>query len=468
MKYLVITNKGELELGALTLLGASTKREDQSKVGFFGSGFKYALATLIRLGSMPTIFAGESELKLGTAAERFRDKSFSVITVNGRKSSITTEAGPAWGAWEAIRDIWANAQDEGSATREVRQDKPRGTSGSTSIWIPVNPLVQEVLNAWDKYFIGSRKRLGGNPQIDLLSKHVAVQQPWIGNGGFLAIGEEQGSNTSLFDYQIKGRVLNESRRLDNMYSVYGRITTLWLNCDKPDLIYSLLKDLDESHLEWFVFDNFIYGGTSVNPAWKAVLQKFPVMGEKVFDVLKPENRKGFKRIPDKLYDTLMDSLGLVPALLRIKGTIVLTTRELTDSESERVVNLWAKLERTFHGIGRFKTQYITYSREDGEAIKGLADVQKSRMYLTADAFRCTDEDLASTLIEEWAHLEFGYGDYTPSFQDWLVRQLGQLALRAGEQPEEVLPEFDLDDSYTTYNKPDDSGVLQPFDEEVPF
>ena len=48
MKYLKIVNKGEIYEKAFTLIGASTKRGDDSKIGFFGSGLKYAMAVLLR------------------------------------------------------------------------------------------------------------------------------------------------------------------------------------------------------------------------------------------------------------------------------------------------------------------------------------------------------------------------------------------------------------------------------------
>ena len=48
MQYLVIRNAGEIEPGALSLMGASTK-DSEEHIGKFGSGFKYAIATLLRV-----------------------------------------------------------------------------------------------------------------------------------------------------------------------------------------------------------------------------------------------------------------------------------------------------------------------------------------------------------------------------------------------------------------------------------
>ena len=40
MKYLKISNKGEIDPNAFRLRGASTKRNDEMKIGFFGIGLK--------------------------------------------------------------------------------------------------------------------------------------------------------------------------------------------------------------------------------------------------------------------------------------------------------------------------------------------------------------------------------------------------------------------------------------------
>ena len=48
MKIIKITSKGEIDERAFSLLGASSKRDDNTKIGMFGSGLKYSLAYLLR------------------------------------------------------------------------------------------------------------------------------------------------------------------------------------------------------------------------------------------------------------------------------------------------------------------------------------------------------------------------------------------------------------------------------------
>ena len=79
MNYIRIKNNGIIDAKALHLVGASTKRDDSSKIGQFGSGNKYALAYLLRNNYNVKVFAGTREIEIKSEVEQFRDKEFNVI-----------------------------------------------------------------------------------------------------------------------------------------------------------------------------------------------------------------------------------------------------------------------------------------------------------------------------------------------------------------------------------------------------
>ena len=90
MKYLRIKNNGLIDPLALTLVGASTKRNDETKIGQFGSGNKFAMAYLIRNGYEVQIYAGKRNIAIETVDETFRGIDFKIIKIDGRETSITT------------------------------------------------------------------------------------------------------------------------------------------------------------------------------------------------------------------------------------------------------------------------------------------------------------------------------------------------------------------------------------------
>ena len=59
--YLKISNKGNIDINAFRLMGASTKR-GSDKIGFFGSGLKYGISTLLREGIGLRVFSGIEEI----------------------------------------------------------------------------------------------------------------------------------------------------------------------------------------------------------------------------------------------------------------------------------------------------------------------------------------------------------------------------------------------------------------------
>jgi hypothetical protein len=104
-KWLLIENRGEIDSNALILMGGSTKRDSQTAIGYFGSGNKYSIALLIKAGIGFRIFSGENEILITTEDVTFRDKSFKKILIDGKETSLTTDMGPQWDTWMAVREF---------------------------------------------------------------------------------------------------------------------------------------------------------------------------------------------------------------------------------------------------------------------------------------------------------------------------------------------------------------------------
>ncbi len=158
MNYLRIENNGHICAEDLMLIGSSTKREQTGKIGFFGSGWKFALSWLLRNDCKPVIFSGDTEIKVDFAVKIHRDNVVRVITVDGRETSLTTEMGPKWSGWMALREIISNALDEGGYQMCSEYNPTfRNVEGKSVIYIPLNLELGNVMLAFDNYFSFNRK-----------------------------------------------------------------------------------------------------------------------------------------------------------------------------------------------------------------------------------------------------------------------------------------------------------------------
>lgn len=171
MNYLKISNKGLICPEDLMLIGSSTKREQSNKIGMFGSGWKYALAWMLRNDCKPIIFSGENQIEVDFNIKMHRTNAVNVITVNGQDTSLTTEMGPKWTGWMAIREVLSNAIDEGDhSITTAWLPEFKGTPEITTIYIPMSSELSEVMLKFDSYFSFYRKESYSNETCRMFFK----------------------------------------------------------------------------------------------------------------------------------------------------------------------------------------------------------------------------------------------------------------------------------------------------------
>lgn len=169
MKHLRIRNKGLVQAEDIMLIGSSTKRGQNDKIGQFGSGWKYAIAWLVRNECTPFIFSGTEQITITTRMVQHRDNLANIIQVNGKDTSITDGMGMKWTGWMALRELISNAIDEGEEIIKIMDEKEnwKVNPGYTNIYIPINKELQDVMDKYEHYFAFERTP-------DYISKYGAL------------------------------------------------------------------------------------------------------------------------------------------------------------------------------------------------------------------------------------------------------------------------------------------------------
>lgn len=133
---LVFKTPGLIPLDAFATFGVNSKPNTPTPIGFFGTGLKYAVAIVLRLGGTFRLFRGEDEYEFYVSRKEFRGKDFDFVRMRKRtlmgkwgrstKLPFTLELGKNWDAWMAVRELESNTRDEGGDSWVVHNDATWG------------------------------------------------------------------------------------------------------------------------------------------------------------------------------------------------------------------------------------------------------------------------------------------------------------------------------------------------------
>lgn len=426
--YFKIQNSGEMDINAITLLGASSKRDDQTKIGFFGSGLKYALAVLLRNKIPVQIFSGVEEIKISTTEKIFRDQKFNVIQINNKETSLTTDMGVDWELWFAIREFHCNAIDEGGNTIGIT-DKPKGEKGKTNIFIGFTPEVRDIQTEWNKFFSENRTDLevkasvfGGEDRAYTGSNNSLV----VYRKGIRVYFEKEAK--SLFHYDLSGIKINESRVVADSWEMRWKISEFIKKQATVSMASQILEAEDgnwgKEQIMWDYGNDFCEN-------WLTAINGRTII---------PKEFAGYF-VEEMRGDELILPLKMVHPLKRtFKGK--LKTKGIKDMKSEEgVIHLEANKEEMelikeavkILGKAGLEIDY-NISVVAFEDERQLGEAKNGEIFISRKVFLLGFRELMATILEEFAHLHSGAGDKTRSFQTFLIQMYisnveKQLAIR---------------------------------------
>jgi hypothetical protein len=413
MKQLLITNKGLLEVAALTLLGASSKRGDGSKIGMFGSGNKYALAYFARNGHSIKIITGGVEIKIGLAKQTLRGKEFDVLCINDAPTSITTEFGHKWQLWEAIRELYSNAVDEGLLHFGLVDAVPECPADATQIIISGSNELETILFNIQDYICTGKEVLFANDNGQILRKHGSAGRLYY--KGILVYEHDKGS---VFDYNVNSISLNESRQPVCSWQIPENIWKLVYACDKPQICRMVLDGLskDKLLLENKLDDSFVDNQSSHmnKAAWNEALEGHKIAPWLLGGYVKDDDRPFTWMLPTKLFDALLEYCS---AAVAATGFIMNTGRAMFVNITPNALQQ-ATLEKTIAFLTEVKLLPAIHIRVAQFITKDILGTIKDGEIILADT--CLDGGVHQTavcILEEALHIQSGFSDMTRAFQN---------------------------------------------------
>jgi hypothetical protein len=144
---IVFETPGLIDPRAFTIGGLTAKPASHNPIGRFGTGLKYAIAVLVRMGADPVVWIGKDRYQFTKKSIDFRGKSVDIIQMVLQKWSwrkprtyempFTTEYGRDWQPWMVFRELEANTRDENGRTIHLQTTASYidGETGKTLILV---------------------------------------------------------------------------------------------------------------------------------------------------------------------------------------------------------------------------------------------------------------------------------------------------------------------------------------------
>lgn len=387
----VFQNPGLVDLAAVTTMGISVKEGDQP-IGYFGTGLKFAIATILRDGGAITLFRGMDCHEFTTTTVTVRGQDFEQVCMDGTPLGFTTQLGRDWEPWMAFRELASNCRDEGGHYSHGTDWSPR--LGHTTI--AVRGLEQVYMDRRDIL-------LEGDPVASFGSVDIHHGQ---GNYVFYrGVRIFTPSRPTVMRYNINAPIdLTEDRTARWTFQVHGQIEQAIQAMTDEGMLRRVLT-CGESHLEHHLD---LASDFDASPEFLRVVNQL-AMGAECSLNANPSAVQSARR---RSIAAMKPSDGM----------------EMAQRESVMLEKATGMLRRGGFDISAF---LLICADTLGPGIMGLA--QDGKIFIARAAFDKGTRELAATLLEEFAHLRSGEGDCTRGFQNWLFDQiLIKVEVAAGE------------------------------------
>lgn len=396
---IVFENEGELDIRAVKTFGVSSKEDKNTAIGYFGTGLKYAIAILLRMGQEITIITGGTHYKFGVTETAIRNDSFNIVTMNDEELGFTTELGKDWELWMAFREIYSNMLDE-KGTHYKKTLIPKLYDDRTYIMVKGKDF-ERVYNERHKYFLpDNAMEVESNGVVTAMQKN---RELLVGDPAILyykGIRVSTSMQPSLYDYNFHSALtLTEDRTIKSGYTVNYEIAALVAGSQNREFITGMLlaNGAHEAGLDY------------------TFMRKVPNM-DTFLDVV-GDLRKRYK-------DTMINptAIQLHKKQTKVQTTLPRTSVPMTEVEKQQLNRAMGFCRDTLglSDIEDFTTIVVQDLGSSGQL--GRADMDNGIMYISKQCFKEGTKRVAVCLLEEYTHCKERVHDETVE-QKWVYLNL---------------------------------------------
>ena len=396
----IFQTPGLIDLNTVRFMGVSVKEND-SPIGYFGTGLKYAIAVALREGQKITLYRGREPYMFTARETVIRGRAFPTIYMNEEPLGITAELGKNWKLWMAFRELWSNTKDEGGSVHKMATPE----DGLTTIVVEGGAFAR-VSSEREKYVqeSASGELIESSRDLEVWRKDtqrtVSLFSPIDGiatnampdNYAFYrGIRAWESHKAFLYRYNImQSMVLSEDRFILSDWSAKRVIANfIARDCLDAAMIARVVcagKEYVEAELDF---------GSAAEPS----------------DLFIETVERHYVRANESARRVVRDRKKL-GAYMEMKPVGV---------QQMMVARAKEFLERRNVPIGDYKVRFTEDLGGDEESsILGRAMEAEGEIWLSSRLFRMGTKMLAGTWLEEVYHLKYNLQDYSPKMQNFLL------------------------------------------------
>lgn len=372
------SNRGAIDLDTVRTMGVHVKATD-NPIGYFGTGLKYAIATLLRTGHRVVLILEGKNIEFFAKPKTIRGQEFQLVFMEDEQLAFTTDLGRNWEVWQAYRELHSNCIDEMGTIKRMPVE------GSDTIWAITGEGIEAAFADRAKTFLHSE------PQW-MAADGLEVHR---GRSKFLyyrGVRVYELPKEAMFTYNfLMPMRLTEDRSLASLHDAMYKIGTRVPTIADPEFATKILNPKVE---KW---EDTVDLSDAYQPS-----EEFLDALQRYGDDIKSDSvrRMVKKHRPEK------------------------STREAVELSAAQEAMIEDATELLKHLKIYLQEGEVTYVSNLGQDIHGL--VEDGKIYISLACVNKGADWIASTLYEEWIHLHLGYTDKSQGLQQFLFDKVLEL------------------------------------------